>query len=124
MKKTLINARYFLAPLLILASLFGVIAGGPWVWTGVVLLGVGIIVDTLTTAQTPGAGFDDDGDTMGIVPLLNGTMYGMLAVFALIQIALAWRIWQYVNGVPVVPGGETILVAKPIFAMPTYTTTT
>jgi len=101
MKKTLINARYFLAPLLILAALFGVIAGGPWVWTGVLLLGVGIIVDTLTTAQTPGAGFDDEGDTNGIVPLLNGTMYGMLAVFALIQIALAWRIWQYMNGVPI-----------------------
>ena len=82
MKKVLINARYFLAPLLILASLFGVIAGGPWVWTGVLLLGVGIIVDTLTTAQTPGAGFDDEGETNGIVPLLNGTMYGMLAVFA------------------------------------------
>jgi alkane 1-monooxygenase len=101
MKKLLINARYFLAPLLILASLFGVIAGGPWVWTGVVLLGVGIIIDTLTTAQTPGAGFDENGDTNGIVPLLNGTMYGMLAVFALIQLALAWRVWQYVGNVPI-----------------------
>ena len=107
MKKLLINARYFLAPLLILASLFGVIAGGPWVWTGVLLLGLGIIIDTLTTAQTPGAGFDDNGDTNGIVPLLNGTMYGMLAVFALIQLALAWRIWQYMGGVPI--GTTTIL---------------
>ncbi|MDH3607795.1 MAG: fatty acid desaturase, partial [Gammaproteobacteria bacterium] len=95
MKKLLINARYFLAPLLILASLFGVIAGGPWVWTGVLLLGLGIIIDTLTTAQTPGAGFDENGETNGIVPLLNGTMYGMLGVFVLIQIALAWRAWQY-----------------------------
>ena len=101
MKKFLINTRYFLAPLLIVAALFGVLAGGPWVWTGVVLLGVGIIVDTLTTAQTPGAGFDDDGDTYGIVPLLNGTMYGMLGVFVVLQVALAWRIWQYVNGVPI-----------------------
>ena len=55
MKKFLINARYFLAPLLILASMFGVLAGGPWVWTGVVLLGAGIIIDTLTTAQNPGS---------------------------------------------------------------------
>jgi len=107
MKKFLINTRYYLAPLLIVATLFGVLAGGPWVWTGVVLLGVGIIVDTLTTAQTPGAGFDDEGDTYGVVPLLNGTMYGMLAIFIVLQIALAWRIWQYVNGVPI---GETTLL--------------
>ena len=37
-KKLAINARYFIAPLLIVAALFGVIAGGPWVWTGVFLL--------------------------------------------------------------------------------------
>ena len=60
MKKLFINARYFIAPLLILATLFGVIAGGPWVWTGVALLGVGIIIDTLHTRQTYGAGFDDN----------------------------------------------------------------
>ena len=107
MEKFLINARYFLAPLLIVAALFGVLAGGPWVWTGVVLLGVGIIVDTLTLAQTPGAGIDENGDTLGIVPLLNGTMYGMLAIFIVLQLALAWRIWQYVNGVPI---GETTLL--------------
>ena len=47
LKKFFINARYFIAPLLILATLFGVLAGGPWVWTGVFLLGVGIIIDTL-----------------------------------------------------------------------------
>ena len=38
LKKLFINARYFIAPLLILATLFGVLAGGPWVWTGVSLL--------------------------------------------------------------------------------------
>ena len=101
MKKILINARYFLAPLLILASMFGVMTGGPWVWTGLVLLGVGIIIDTLTKAQTPGAGFDENGDTYGIPALHNGVMYGMLGVFALLQVTLAWRIWQYMNGVPI-----------------------
>ena len=111
MSKFLINIRYFLAPLLILATLFGVLAGGPWVWTGVVLLGVGIIVDTLTTAQTPGAGFDEEGETQGVVPLLNGTMYGMLGIFVVLQVALAWRIWQYVNGVPI---GETALFGMSI----------
>lgn len=111
MKRFLINVRYFLAPLLIIAALFGVLAGGPWVWTGVVLLGVGIIVDTLTKARTPGAGIDREGDTYGSVPLLNGTMYGMLGVFVVLQIALAWRIWQYVNGVPI---GETTLFGMTI----------
>lgn len=111
MKRFLINVRYFLAPLLIIAALFGVLAGGPWVWTGVVLLGVGIIVDTLTKARTPGAGIDHEGDTYGSAPLLNGTMYGMLGVFVLLQIALAWRIWQYVNGVPI---GETTLFGMSI----------
>lgn len=111
MKRFLINVRYFLAPLLIIAALFGVLAGGPWVWTGVVLLGVGIIVDTLTKARTPGAGIDREGDTYGSVPLLNGTMYGMLGVFVVLQIALAWRIWQYVNGVQI---GETTLFGMTI----------
>lgn len=102
MKKFLINARYFIAPMLILSSIFGVVAGGPWVWTGVVLLGIGIIVDTLTRKQTPGAGFDDEGGLFAIPGLQNGVMYGMLGAFVLLQIVLAWRVYQYVNGVPIV----------------------
>ncbi len=105
MRKFLINARYYLAPLLILASMFGVIAGGPWVWTGVFLLGVGIVVDTITPVQTLGAGFDENGDTNGVPWLLNATMYAMLGVFVLLQLAIAWRIYQYVNGIPFT--GET-----------------
>ena len=111
MKKFLINTRYFLAPLLILAALFGVLAGGPWVWTGVVLLGVGIIVDTLTSKQTPGAGFDENGNTNAIAFLHNGSMYGMLGIFLLLQVALNWRVWQYVNGIPI---GETSLLGLAI----------
>lgn len=107
MKKLLINARYLLAPLLILAALFGVLTGGPWVWTGVLLLGLGIIVDTLTTRQTPGAGFDDSGNMNAVPEIQNGLMYGMLGVFVLLQLVLSWRIWQYVNGVPI---GETSLL--------------
>jgi alkane 1-monooxygenase len=101
MKKFLINTRYFIAPLLILSAIFGVLAGGPWVWTGVILLGAGIIIDTLTKRQTPGAGFDDNGNTYASAGLQNGIMYGMLGAFVLLQIVLAWRVWQYVNGVPI-----------------------
>jgi len=111
MKKFLINVRYFLAPLMILAAMFGVLAGGPWVWTGLALLGVGIIIDTLTKAQTPGAGFDEDGELYGIPALHNGVMYGMLGIFVLLQITLAWRIYQYMTGVPI---GESALLGLTI----------
>ena len=104
MKKLFINLRYFLAPLLILSALFGVLAGGPWVWTGIALMGIGILVDTTTPQRTMGAGFDEEGNTYGIPALQNGVMYSMLGVFILLQLAICWRIYQYVNGVPMGTG--------------------
>ncbi len=104
MKKLFINLRYFLAPLLILSALFGVLAGGPWVWTGIALMGIGILVDTTTPQRTMGAGFDEEGNTYGIPALQNGVMYSMLGVFVLLQLAICWRIYQYVNGVPMGTG--------------------
>ena len=106
MKKFLINARYYLAPLLIFASLFGVIAGGPWVWTGVFLLGVGIIIDTLYTQQTYGAGFDEEGDTNANPILQNSVMYLMLPVFIALQCTLAYQIYSGMSGMELV--GATI----------------
>ena len=41
-----VNLRYLLAPTLILISLAGVIVGGIFSWTGVILLFVGILIDT------------------------------------------------------------------------------
>jgi alkane 1-monooxygenase len=99
MKKILINVRYWMAPLLIIVTLLSIIMGGMFVWVGVALFGVGIILDTLTMPlHPPGAGFDDNGDTMGIPGLQNAVMYVMLPVFVLLQLALAWRIMQYVDG--------------------------
>jgi hypothetical protein len=99
MKKILINIRYWLAPLLIIVTLISIIMGGMFVWVGVALFGVGIILDTATMPyHPPGAGFDDNGDTMGIPALQNTVMYVMLPVFALLQVALAWRVMQYVDG--------------------------
>jgi len=98
-KKALINLRYFLAPLLILVSLAGVMAGGIWTWTGVFLLGAGIVLDTLVTAQTSGAGFDENGDTYGIPWLQNAVMYLMLPVFVALQLALAYQIYSGMWGV-------------------------
>ena len=101
MKKLLVNARYFFAPLLILVAMFGVLAGGIFNWVGVALLGAGIVIDTLMKFQSRGAGFDSEGNTIGIPALQNVVMYLMLPVFILLQLALAWRIFQYTGGVPV-----------------------
>ena len=54
MNKLFVNIRYFIAPLLIRVTLAGVLAGGAWAWTGIGLLGVGIILDTLITKHTRG----------------------------------------------------------------------
>ena len=101
MKKLLINSRYFFAPVLILVAMFGVILGGIFNWVGVVLLLAGILIDTAMKFQTRGAGVDKEGNTMGMPGLQNTVMYVMLPVFILLQVVLAWRVFQYVTGVPV-----------------------
>ena len=106
-KKLFINARYFIAPLLILATLFGILEGGPWVWTGVFLLGVGIVIDTLYTQQTYGGGFDEDGETNANPILQNSVMYLMLPVFIALQCTLAYhQIYSGMSGMELV--GATI----------------
>ena len=105
MKKLFINIRYFLAPILIFVSMVGVLVGGPFVWIGVALFGVGILLDTLSMPiHTKGAGFDENGETNGIAGLQNAVMYLMLPMFVLLQVVMAWRVFQYVNGVPIEPG--------------------
>ncbi len=104
MKKLLINVRYFVAPVLIIAAMVGVLVGGMFSWLGVLLLGLGIVIDTLLRVQTAGAGVDENGDTNGIPALQNGVMYSMLFVFVALQLALAWRIYQYTTGVPLSAG--------------------
>jgi len=104
MKKVLINMRYFMAPILIVASMIGVLIGGPYVWAGVALFGVGILLDTLSMSlRTTGAGFDNNGETNGLAWLQNAVMYIMLPIFAFLQLALVWRVSQYVGGVPIDP---------------------
>ncbi len=100
MKKLIVNMRYFFAPVLILAAMLGVVAGGIFNWVGVVLLGAGIVIDTLMKFQSRGGGIDDNGNTYGIPALQNMVMYVMLPIFVLLQVVLAWRIYQYVSGVP------------------------
>ena len=100
MKKFLINGRYMLAPISIVLGMYGVFIGGPWVWLGVYMLGAAIVLDALTPWRTMGAGFDEDGELYGIPAFQNAVMYLMLAVFILLQLNLAWRVYEYVNAVP------------------------
>ena len=100
MKKFMINIRYMLAPATILLAMYGVFIGGPWVWLGLYLLGAGIVIDALVPYRTMGAGFDEHGNTNGIAPFHNMVMYAMLGVFVLLQLNLAWRVYEYVSGVP------------------------
>ena len=100
MKKFMINARYMLAPITILLAMLGVFIGGPWVWTGVVLLGAGILLDVIVSQRSMGAGFDENGDTYGMPRFQNGVMYFMLVMFVLLQVNLAYRIYEYAAGVP------------------------
>ena len=45
------NIKYLLAPVLILVTFAGVLAGGIFAWLGVALLFVGIVIDTLIKKQ-------------------------------------------------------------------------
>ncbi len=104
MWKLMMNARYWFAPILIIVALLGVLVGGMLAWVGLLLLGVGIVLDTALMFTTRGAGFDENGESYGIPWLQNGVMYTMLGVFVLLQLTLAWRVAQYVGGVPISAG--------------------
>ena len=98
LRKIFTNVRYWIAPLLIIVTTLGVLEGGLFAWIGVALLGVGIVIDTLITYQTKGAGYDENGETIGIPWLQNMVMYLMLPVFVVLQLAVAYKIAIGVTG--------------------------
>ena len=59
----LLNARYMLAPILIVVAGAGVLVGGIMAWLGVALLFVGLLVDIATKFETTGVGTDEEGHT-------------------------------------------------------------
>ena len=93
--------KFLLAPSLILVTLAGVIAGGMLSWIGVALLGVGVIVDTILRKQASSSMHKEDGTTKASPTFQNMVMYLMLPVFVLLQLALAWRVYGFMTGVPV-----------------------
>jgi alkane 1-monooxygenase len=102
MHKFLVNIRYLETPILIFMTLVGLVIGGPWVWTGVILLIASMIVDWATSAmksaQCGPAGRDEDGDLYGIDWFLKVMMWIQYPVFVMLQLALVWRVYEYASG--------------------------
>lgn len=93
---------YLYTPLGIIACLVGVLLGGHWVWIGAAIFGANIVIDTLTAKfHTKGAQTTRSGKPAGIGPVLNLIVNLQLVSFVALQIALAWRVFQYVSGTPV-----------------------
>ena len=91
----LLNLRYLFAPILIIVAGAGVLIGGMWAWTGVILLFVGLLVDIATKFETSGVGYDENGETRGWATFQNLTMYFMLPVFVLFQLVMAYRLYTF-----------------------------
>ena len=102
MLKILHNMKYLLAPSLILVAFAGVLIGGVFAWTGVVLLFVGIFIDTAIKKQASSRMHDDNGNTLANPGFLNLVMYLMLPVFVLLQLALAWSVYGYMSGLSLI----------------------
>jgi len=100
MKKLFINTRYLIVPVMSIVTILGLVSGGINVWAGVALFGLSAIIDTATKNIHLRADFDENGNSYGIKIFQYGVMYLMLIVFVALQLALVWRIYQYVNGSP------------------------
>lgn len=95
---------YLYTPIGILACMLGILKGGNWVWLGTAIFGLNIALDTLTAPiHTAGAAMDKQGRPLGVAAILDAMMYLQLPLFIALQLALAWRIYQYVAGVPIEP---------------------
>lgn len=101
MKTLFVNTRYLIVPVMSIITILGLISGGINVWAGVALFGISAIVDTATKNIHLRADFDEEGNSYGIKIFQYAVMYLMLIVFVILQLALAWRIYQYVNNVPI-----------------------
>lgn len=101
---------YLYTPIGIIACLLGVLKGGDWVWIGTGIFAANIVIDTLTAKfHTKGAQTTGNGKPAGIGPVLNLIVNLQLVSFIALQIALAWRVFQYVSGTPI----ETATYALP-----------
>ena len=100
MKTFYVNARYLIVPLMTIAAILGLLIGNTFAWLGVILFGINTIIDTLTKNIHLRADFDKNGNSYGIKKLQYAVMYFMLPTFILLQVVLAWRLFQYTSFIP------------------------
>jgi alkane 1-monooxygenase len=120
LNKLLVNLRYFMTPVMIFMAMGGIVLGGHWVWFGVVMFIAAILADwitSITPMRAAPAGTDRNGELNGIPWLLNAMMYAQLPMFILLQLSLAWRVYEYVAGVPI--GSLQVLGAMQVFGVET-----
>lgn len=96
------NLVYLYTPLGVLACILGILVGGGWAWLGVAVFAASIIIDTITAPMhLRGAAANEEGESEGLPTFLNVMMYTQLPIFVALQLALAWRVFQYLAGVPI-----------------------
>ncbi len=95
------NARYLIVPVSSLVTITGILLGGIYAWLGVALFGVYTVIDTVTKDIRFRAEKDANGNSYGVKVFQYLVMYIMLPVFILLQLVLAWRLYQYTSGVPI-----------------------
>ena len=98
--KFYVNARYLIVPTMSIIAILGILIGGAYAWVGVALFGLNTVIDTLTKDIHLPADFDDQGESYGTKAFQYGVMYFMLPVFIALQIALAYRIFQFTAATP------------------------
>ena len=96
--KFYINLRYLLVPISSLVTIMGIVFGSIYAWTGVFLFGIYTVIDTLTRNIHLRAETNENGNSYGIKQFQYSVMYLMLPIFILLQVALAWRLYQYTSG--------------------------
>ena len=52
MKTLFVNIRYLIVPIMSIGTIYGLIIGGLYIWTGVFLFGLCIILDTIIKIYT------------------------------------------------------------------------
>ena len=102
--KLFVNIRYLIVPAMSLITISGILLGGIYTWIGVILFGINTIIDTVTKNIRHRADFNSEGNSYGIKLFQYLVMYLMLPVFILLQVVLAWRLYQYISLTPIETG--------------------
>ena len=97
MKTLYVNARYLIVPVMTVITIIGLYFGGIYAWIGASLFVINTIIDTLTKDIHLRADFDNEGNSYGIKAFQYSVMYLMLPTFVVLQVLLAYNLYQFVT---------------------------